>query len=425
MTAALAIAATTEVLRYIVAKALKEAEEAFDLPELEVKTGAPPRPSGADDPEVVNLFLHAVAPNAALRNPGPARDAAGRRIDNAPLVLNLQYLLSAHGPEAVREIGLGTAMHALHQLGIVPRPVIRDAIASLDKTNKAMKAIAENERLADQLDSLTISTLPQDIDALTKLWNATQAPLRPAANYLVTTVYLEQDRPQVPALPVLSTVLAPATMRALGVRSVAGRKGGREWPLTADADLVIEGEGMGERDLEPTLGGIALERIAAESGPQRLVARIPGSGVPELRAGTVGLALRLSGDVGGTSRPLQTATVNVSLRPSPSRAAGPPVPDTAPPNGGTVTGNLPIAVTPPVGARQRATLRLARVDGTEPSVAVSWDPPTSGSGDAFTVLVFKLNKVRRGDYLLQLEVDGVMSQPMPDAAGVFQPRVTL
>src|SRR5262249_1783569 len=101
-----------------------------------VFTGNPPKPdpnTGLDAAKgAVNLFLHMARPNPAWRNMNaPARDAQGRRLNNNPLVLDLHYLLSAHGPEIVREVALGTAMHALHQTGIVPRAVVRTAVEKL------------------------------------------------------------------------------------------------------------------------------------------------------------------------------------------------------------------------------------------------------------------------------------------------------
>jgi len=80
---------------------------------------APPKPeTNGSEPSVVNLFLHGVTPNPALRNhEAPYRDAGGRRRSNAPLALDLHYLLSAHGGEAIREIGLGAAMPAAPGLG--------------------------------------------------------------------------------------------------------------------------------------------------------------------------------------------------------------------------------------------------------------------------------------------------------------------
>ena len=48
----------------------------------------------------LNLFLHQVTPNSGWRNERlPSRDADGSRLTNAPLGLDLHYLISAYGAE--------------------------------------------------------------------------------------------------------------------------------------------------------------------------------------------------------------------------------------------------------------------------------------------------------------------------------------
>lgn len=430
MTAALAIAATSEVLRYIVESAMSDVNRTYGIQAPTVTTGAPPKPAAADGAEapIVNLFAYLVTPNAAYRTPGTAvRDASGARLHNAPLVLNLEYLVSAHGPEAVREIGLATALHALHQVGIVPRPVIRDALQALVASpNQYRKAIGTFDRLADQLESLTLSPASHDLDAMTKLWTATQAPLRPAACYLVTTVFLEQARPQRTALPVTQPVgLTTVATRTLAITGVEGQKAGRRWPITADAWLIVVGDGVDSDALRATLGGVALTPVPGESRPGRLVLDLPAVAA-DLRAGAQSLDLALNAPgPGGRVGPVQTASTQVFLRPAPAVAA------TAFNAAGAqyVSGTLTLDVTPPIARAQAVTLRLAPVDpqaGLTP-IAVSWTAPAPGNPpvDTFTQLEFTLTKARRGWYRVQLEVAGVLSQPMPDNAQVFQPTVEL
>ena len=423
MSAALAIAATTEVLRFIVENALTEVQRVYQFSPPTVSTGAPPRPpASGPDQAVVNLFLHAVAPNPAFRShPGPARDAAGTRLHAAPLVLNLQYLLSSHGGEAIREIGFGTALHALHQVAIVPRPVMRDAFTALANSNDAVKkALALNERLSDQIESLTVSMLTTDVDALTKIWTAVQAPMRPSACFLVTAVFLEDTRPQRAPLPALSVAIGSAAVRPLSIASVQGLRNGKPWPVTVEARLVVTGEGLGENGLTASLGEVVLSPVASESGPGRLVLGFAPADVAKLRAGPQVLTLALAAELApGRHRTVQEVSRNVLLRPAPGTIAVGPL------SGATgYTGTVSVDVQPPADRTQRATLRLTALAAGGRPVAVDWKPPANPAGP-FTTLAFKLDKVPRGTYRLQLEVDGVASQPMPDNAGAFQPQVTL
>ncbi len=428
MTAALAIAATTEVLHYLVESALTKAAAVHGFAAPGVRSGAPPKPeTNGSEPSVVNLFLHGVTPNPALRNhEAPYRDANGRRRSNAPLALDLHYLLSAHGGEAIREIGLGAAMHSLQQAAIVPRTTIRSALESLASSNDpAKKALATRSGLAEQLESLTISLQSLDVDALTKLWTAVQSPLRPSAGYLVTTVLLDDDQPQATALPALQAALTALPLRRLVLQRVEGRRGTIPWPIVADADLLLEGEGFDAPELEATLGGQPLTVDATASGPSRLRLRIPAATVTQLRVGQLPLALTLHGVVNGQRRPVQQAVATVLLRPSPVVPAGAAVPSD-PQDATRVTGPLDVGVSPPVDRAQRAALHLAPLGG-DADVVVPWIPPAPAANApaAFATLRFQLKRVPKGTYLVRLQVAGIDSQPMPDAAGVFQPQLVL
>ena len=185
MTASLVIAATTEVLRHIVDTAVQRAFNKLGggISKPAITTGVPPN-SAATDPPTVNLFLYRATPNVMFRNL-PVRDTPG-----APTALDLDYLVSAHGPVVESEIGLAAALNALHQTAVVPPPVIREALQRLvSHTNPVLRAIGTDNQLIDTLESIQISSSSLDLDTITRLWIAAQAPLRPSACYRVTLVF--------------------------------------------------------------------------------------------------------------------------------------------------------------------------------------------------------------------------------------------
>ena len=185
MTASLVIAATTEVLRHIVDTAVQRAFNKLGggISKPAITTGVPPN-SAATDPPTVNLFLYRATPNVMFRNL-PMRDTPG-----APTALDLDYLVSAHGPVVESEIGLAAALNALHQTAVVPPPVIREALQRLvSHTNPVLRAIGTDDQLIDTLESIQISSSSLDLDTITRLWIAAQAPLRPSACYRVTLVF--------------------------------------------------------------------------------------------------------------------------------------------------------------------------------------------------------------------------------------------
>lgn len=428
MSAALAIAATSEVLRYVVSDALVRAASTLNFTAPGVNTGAPPRPDqqANTEPPSVNLFLMQVTPNPAGRNMmGPTRDAQGRRLNNAPLILDLHYLLSAHGPEVIREIGLGTAVHALHQAGIVPRELIRRALKTLENDPDANKKAVAKDRLADQLDCLTITAESLDIDALTKIWTATQAPYRPSIGILVTTVFLEDVRASHEPMPVTQpAALTPVSVRELAITAVHGVRAGARWPITVEADIFVGGAGFADSSLTAKLGGASLAIVAAESGPTSLTLRFVPATIASLRSGPQLLELAISQDIGGRSTRIQVAGAAVVLHPAITVPANQVVPD-SPADPGAVTGPLDVQVSPPVTRTQGVRLVLTPLTGgTDQSIA--WVPPAGGlPTDTVADLSFKLNKVPKGGYLVRLSVDGTVSPAMPDVAGQFQPQVTL
>jgi hypothetical protein len=203
MSAHFAIPATTFVLRAILEARVKAAYAPFQPPKVSVepppRPPAPPAGNGQAVPEAPGLilYMHHAGPNATWRNMyDPHVDASGKRFRKAPLVLDLHYMLVAQGLDLEREALLGIGMSAFHRNGIVPRPMIQALLGAFPPPNNPQKLMDKltGEPLHDpahQPEQITISQQPVDVDMSTKLWSALQSPVRPCANYLVTTVFLD------------------------------------------------------------------------------------------------------------------------------------------------------------------------------------------------------------------------------------------
>lgn len=171
----------------------------------------------------LNVFLYRVAPNAGWTNEMlPARDAAGRRITNSPLALDLHYLITAYGTtDFEAEILLGYAMHLLHERPILDRAAVRTALAPSPLGTAilppAFQALIASD-LADQVETVSISHEPMDIEEMTRLWSATQASYRPSAAYRASVVLIAATDPTSNGLPVLSRgAVDPVSGRDQGV----------------------------------------------------------------------------------------------------------------------------------------------------------------------------------------------------------------
>lgn len=135
MSSALAIAGVTAVLRDLLNDGLINNDATGVLgATVSVTAGPPDRvipANGGTESTQLNLFMYHVTPNSGWRNERfPTHDASGnQRLSNAPLAINLHYLLSAHGSEDLHgEILLGYAMQLLHEMPILSRKAIRKAL---------------------------------------------------------------------------------------------------------------------------------------------------------------------------------------------------------------------------------------------------------------------------------------------------------
>lgn len=172
----------------------------------------------------LNLFLYQVTPNSGWRNRGlPSRSAAsGERLTNAPLAIDLHYLLTAYAKADFQaEILLGYAMHLLHERPVLGPAAIRKAL-SLGDVDASLMPPAFNalvaSDLADQVEQIKITPSTQSSDEMSKLWSAIQSKYRPSSAYQVSVVLIEGKRPSVSPLPVLTRgKLDPVSKRDRGV----------------------------------------------------------------------------------------------------------------------------------------------------------------------------------------------------------------
>jgi hypothetical protein len=253
MSSALAIAGVSAVLRDLLNNGLIDHATTDTLGvTITVSVGPPDRvipTNGGAESTQLNLFMYQVTPNTGWRNEGlPSRDSSGiQRLSNAPLALNLHYLISAHASEDLHgEILLGYAMQFLHETPVLTRKAIKKALSpsppiGVGTTLKpAMKAL-ENSGLENQIEQIKITPEYLNTEEISKLWTATQSHLRPTAAYMASVVLIEAKEPTRSPLPVLTIgpvikpdPLNPDTWYERGVVVIPGLE-----PLLPTLDAVI------------------------------------------------------------------------------------------------------------------------------------------------------------------------------------------
>lgn len=221
MSNALAIAGVTAVLRDLLDSGVIEHQVTDALGAGVTVSALPPDQiaiEGAAAAPRLNLFLHQVTPNAALRNSLlPMRDSAGRRTANPSLALDLHYLLTAYGVQELQaEVLLGYALLLLHETPVLTREAIRTALQPNPVSAALLPTVFQALRsadLAEQVELLKIT--PQNLggEEMSRLWSALQARYRPTAAFQVSVVLIERQRPVLSALPVLTRGPFNATLQ--------------------------------------------------------------------------------------------------------------------------------------------------------------------------------------------------------------------
>jgi len=226
MSTALAIAGVTAVLRDLLNDGLINHKISGALGSTVVVTIQPPDKLASSDGSeglALNIFMHQVTPNIGWRNDRlPSLDATGKqRLSNAPLALDLHYLLSAYGGGLEAEILLGYAMQLLHETPVLARAAIEKALKPALPVSAdlppALQAL-QDSGLEKQIELIKITPEYLSTDEMSKLWTATQSSIRPSAAYAVSTVLIQSEQPTVSPLPVLTIgPVDPVTHRERGV----------------------------------------------------------------------------------------------------------------------------------------------------------------------------------------------------------------
>ena len=104
MSTALAIAGVTAVLRDLLNDGVVNHNVSGVLGSTVTVSALPPDlvvPANGPEPTQLNVFMYLATPNAAWRNRElPSRDSTGsQRLTNAPLALDLHYMITAYGAD--------------------------------------------------------------------------------------------------------------------------------------------------------------------------------------------------------------------------------------------------------------------------------------------------------------------------------------
>jgi hypothetical protein len=410
MSNTLAIAATTTALRNLLIDGVPKRDA--DLNDLEVTTRTPDAARTGLSGASLNLFLYQTVVNAAWSNTDMPRQVKPGESGQAPLALNLRYLVTAYGREqvdqdAVSHRVLGAGMSVLHDHPLLGADEIRSAVTGND--------------LADQIERIRITPLPLSVDEMSKLWSAFQSQYRVSTAYEVTVVLIDSLRPASAPLPVLRrgqddrgvmAVTGPAPV----LREV---KPPNHQPAAAlGTNLVVLGDNLGTTDTT-----VRFASFAPDPPPVVVLRRQP----PQVGEPADLFTVRLPGraedpDAFGRWVPGFYTVSAVVDRPGVPPLLSNEVPFalapavTVDPNS---TGNVPVipgdTLTVTCAPRVRSAQRILLLFGDRQLAPTGISNPVPGSAafnDTPTTVTFLVPQVDPGLYVVRLRVDGADSLPV-------------
>ncbi|MBI2767715.1 MAG: DUF4255 domain-containing protein [Chloroflexi bacterium] len=447
MSNALAIAAVTATLRDL----LNNGIIAHDLGAatgLVTVTSRPPDlvPTGDQEVAQLNLFMYHVTPNSGWRNTAlPSRDADGNRLTNAPLALDLHYLLTAYGAgEFVQDILLGYATQLLHEQPALSRSAIRTALGAPPPVSgaalpPALQALAAAE-LADQVEQIKITPATMSVDEISRLWSAFTVPYRPTVAYTASVVLIESPKSTRSALPVQAASIYAIPFRGPRIEAVVSAAVPPADPqVVAGSTLVIRGSNLASPTTSVRIGDALISGATLTVTDTAI--RMPLAAVAGLRAGiqTIQVVQDIPmGEPPVAHRGFESNVAAFVLHPTITPAASgitPTLENGAPvvvDGAGLLSATVTVGFTPDVGRSQRVVLYLYERDapGTRPARAYSFPAPTdngiaSPAVPATASIAFAVAYVVPGAYLVRVQVDGADS-PLAMSAGIYaNPAVTL
>jgi len=414
MSNALAIAAVTRTLRNLLnsvttADYSSLPNDTRPTAQIEVTTLPPDRVRLPDaSRNRLNLFLYQTEMNPAWRNLDLPRQVRPGEAGQPPLPLNLFYILTAYAEsdnEMIGQVLLGTAMQLLHDHPLLSRSEIGGALGLSE--------------LDSQIERVRITPQPVTLDELSKLWTGFQSEYRVSAIYQVAVVLIESRLPQRAPLPVLRrggedrgplVVAAPApTLQeilaifdpGLPTRPPHGK------PAAELGDMiVIRGSHFGDEPMSARLRHSRLDTpltlpLASERSDNQVRIHLPAAGDPGVPAAwpagfyTLELEIQRPTPPNWTTNrlPFGLAPTITGLNPMSQAAGAQPF-------------DLTLTCTPQLLSAQHARLLMGEREIVPAGITTPADP------DSDTTLVFSIEGLEPGDYVVRLRVDGIDSIPI-------------
>ena len=419
MSSPLAIAAVTAALKDLLNDGLLN-HDLSSIGSFSVTALPPDRvTTGQNEPNQLNLFLYQITPNLGWRNAGlPSRDTQGARLSNAPLAIDLHYLLTAYGSQDMNaEVLLGYAMQILHETPVLTREQLRIVLGAPSPVNGSILpspfGTLSAVDLADQVELIKITPVFLGTEDLSKMWTAMQARYRPTMAYMASVVLIQGTAGARAAPPVLKRGPEDSGSAAFGSPSptLASARPAASALLPAmrlGDDVLVTGTNFDAQGTITALLENPKSRFTRElapvsvASPTQLTVHVPSvaddpQAMHQWAVGFYTLSLR----VARPGSPVWT-TNGVPIALAPLITVGPR---------NAASGNITVTVTCAPRLRPEQEGQTSLIFGTRQfppqSITTPDDDPTQP-----TTLIFAVPGVAAGEYLVRLRVEGIDSLPV-------------
>jgi hypothetical protein len=247
----LAIASVTATLQRILQMAIQE--EVYGA---RVTTDRPHTKEGGLTETCLNIYLYLVQPNTAYRNSdSPLRRPKGDLVKRTQSALDIKYMFSFYGNETEYETQrmLGCVIRTLQDIFIITPDMIRDTL--VDPTS----GVLADADLADQIDPIRITPIDMSVEDMSKIWSVFfQTPYALSAGYKGSVVLIEGETPGTRALPVRDRRPLVMPFSQIWIDRIISQAGKLE-PIVATSTLVIIGRNLYDSTTLIRIGGIEIE----------------------------------------------------------------------------------------------------------------------------------------------------------------------
>ncbi|HAA30307.1 MAG TPA: DUF4255 domain-containing protein [Cyanobacteria bacterium UBA8553] len=415
----LAIATVTATLQRILQSAVQE-----DVYGARVTTARPDTLEGGSPETGINIYLYLVTPNEPFRNSDiPTRRPKGDVTKRTQAALDFQYLLSFYGNETELEPQrlLGCVIRTLQEGFTITPQMIAETLA-----DPTLGYLAESD-LANGMEPIQIQPTEISVENLSKIWSVFfQTPYSLSCTYKATVIFIEGEQPGARALPVRDRRSLVMPYSQVIVDRVVSQRGKLE-PILADSTLLILGRQLYDRITLVRIGGVEIA-VEAQSSSQIV---FPLTLVPPgvLRAGVQSLQVVHPGPrmhVSGPYRGIESNLAAFVLRPTISSISVSNVQDD---RNDTRSANVTVEFNLTVNPGQIVVLILNEWSVDSPFTCMF---KASARQEEVMELTIPVDKVKAGEYLVRVQVDGAESllntdtdPDSPTFNWYISPRITI